>query len=62
MSQLAYHIGTCRCDHHNVSLFRNGHMLYLELEIPVKGIHKAFIPGKCLKSNGINKISGISGH
>ena len=37
-------------------------MLYLELEIPVKGIHQAFIPGKGLKGNGIDKVRGIPGH
>ena len=44
VGQLSDHVCTGWCDHHNICLLGNGYMLYLELKVPVKGIHQAFIP------------------
>ena len=62
MGQLADHIRTCRRDHHCIRLLGNGHMLYLELKIPVKGIYQAFISRKGLKGDGINEIHRVFCH
>ena len=43
MSQFAEHIGACRCDYYDICFLCDRYMLYLELEIPVKGIYQAFI-------------------
>ena len=45
-------VGGSGRDHYHVRLFGKGDMLYLELEIPVKGIHQTFVSRQFFKSNG----------
>ena len=62
MSQFANHIGACRCDHYDICFLCDRYMLYLELEIPVKGIYQAFIACESLKSDRIDKVRRIFCH
>ena len=62
VGQLSDHVCTGRCDHHNICLLGNGYVLYLELKVPVKGIHQAFIPGQCFKCDRIDKVRCILCH
>ena len=59
---LADHIGAGRGDEHHIRLLGKGYVFYAVLEIPVKGVYETLVGGQGFKSNGVNKISGISGH
>ena len=37
-------------------------MGHIKLEIPVKGIHQALVPGQCFKGNGVDKVCGVLRH
>ena len=55
-------ISACRCDHHHISLFRQGYVLYAELKVSVKRIHKALISRQCLECDRIDEIRSILRH
>ena len=62
VSKLADHISAGRCDHHHICLFRQGHVLYAELKIPVKCIDQTFVSRERLECDRIDKIRRILRH
>ena len=62
MCKLADHIGTGRCDHRHICLLCDRNMLYLELEVSVKGIYQTFRSGKRFKCNRCNEVRCILRH
>ena len=59
---LADHIGRSRCYHKNIRTLCQCHMLYIELEIPVKRIDQTLVACERLKRDRINKIGCIFRH
>ena len=62
MSDLPDDVGARRSDHHHIRLFRQGYVLYAELKVSVKRIHKAFISRQRLECDRIDEIRGILRH
>ena len=62
VGQLGNDIGRGRGDEHQVRLVRHRHVLHLELEVPVKGVHQSLVAGEGLKGHRRDKLRGIPGH
>ena len=59
---LADDIGRGRSHQHHIRPLGQRHMLHAVLEIPVEGIHQAFVARKGLEGDGVDKIGGILSH
>ena len=62
VGQLGYYISRSRSDNDCVCLFGHSHMLHFKFKISVKGVHQAFMPGKCFENNRIDEVLSILCH
>ena len=62
MGKLAADVSGSRGNDHQIGTFRQGNVLHLVGEIPVKGIHHSPASGKLFKSQRGYKFRGVFGH
>ena len=62
IGQLTDHVGGGGGHQGDVRLLGHRHMLHIELKVPVKGIHQAFVAGEGLEGDGVDKVGGVLGH
>ena len=60
--QFRQNVGCCRCNHTEIRLFGQRHMLHLKLKIAVKRIHGALVAGERFKRDRVDKIDGVRRH